>query len=58
MVGAICGAAFGLDLYCKHFLGLKVGAATMLLLTGYITTIYRQVRQLVMSSKPQTIQLT
>lgn len=49
VVGAICGAAFGLDLYCKHFLGLKIGAATMLLLTGYITTIYRQVIQLLLA---------
>ena len=43
MVGAICGAAVGLDLCCRHYLGIKIGAATMLLLTGYITTIYRQV---------------
>lgn len=51
IVGAICGAAVGLDLCCKHYIGHKIGAATMLLLTGYITTIYRQVCQSALAGK-------
>lgn len=51
-VGLICGAAIGLDQYCRSVHSLQIGATTMLLLTGYITTIYRQVRMILLVSVP------
>ena len=42
-VAALACAGHALDAACRHFAGMPFGAVNMLLLTGFITTAYRQV---------------
>jgi len=42
-VGLLCGLATALDMVTTARLGRSFGAVSVLLLTGFITTVYRQV---------------